>query len=295
MGKGSSTAAVRTGWAVLALVLSLGVVLPAPASAAGALKPAAAGTRATWLWNPAAARPADVLAWAKGRGVKEIFVHVDARLPSDAALLTKLRELKRGTDRAGIRLTALGGDPAWALDHAAARTWQRAVLGTRLFVGSHVDVEPYALPAWQTDQATVAAGLLRMLQLLQADDARPLEADIPFWYHTIPTGSGTTLADGVLARVNAVTVMSYRDTATGPNSMMDVSADILTRGTRAGKPVRLATETAPLADCLHCTFHEEGSARMTSVLAVVDGAARAYPAFAGVAIHHYASWRAMRR
>ncbi|GIH76709.1 hypothetical protein [Planobispora longispora] len=286
--------AARTGWVVLAVTLLLGVIFSAPASAAPRMKAATAGTRAMWLWDIGTARPADVLSWARTRGVREIFVHAGPRLPSDTARLTRIRELKRGADKYGIRLSALGGDPAWTTDHAAARAWQRAVLGTGLFAGSHVDVEPYALPGWQTDQATLVTGLLRMLQLLQADNPRPLEADIPFWYHTIPAGPGVTLADAVLARVNAVTVMSYRDTVTGPNSMMDVSADILTRGTKAGKPVRLSTETTQLADCAHCTFYEEGSARMSAALTAVDTAARAYPAFAGVAVHHYASWRTMK-
>ncbi|MBB5968033.1 hypothetical protein [Planomonospora venezuelensis] len=285
---------LRAPWVVLAVVLLLGTALAAPASAAVRLKPAAAGTRAMWLWDPGAVRPADVLTWARTRGVKEIFVHADARLPSSPARLARLKELKRGADAARIRLTALGGDPGWATDHAAARSWQRAVLGTKLFAGSHVDVEPYVLPRWQTDQAGLVAGMLRMLQLLQADDPRPLEADVPFWYHTVPAGPRTTLADAVLARVDAVTVMSYRDTVTGPNSLMDVGADMLARATKAGRPVRLAVETAPLADCVYCTFHEEGAARMTAALTQVDAAARSYPAFAGVAVHHYPSWRAMR-
>ncbi|MBG0831126.1 hypothetical protein HS041_25530 [Planomonospora sp. ID67723] len=290
--------AMRAVGGLLAVVLLAGPGLAVPASAqpkpSVRLKPAAAGTRAMWLWRPDAVRPVDVLAWARARGVREIFVHADARLPSSASRLARLRELKRGADTARIRLTALGGDPEWAADHAAARTWQRAVLGTGLFAGSHVDVEPYVLPRWRTDQAGTVTGLLRMLQLLQADDARPLEADVPFWYHTVPAGPRTTLADAVLARVDAVTVMSYRDTASGPNSLMAVGADMLARATRAGRPVRLAAETAPLADCPYCTFHEEGGARMTAALAEVDVAARAYPAFAGIAVHHYPSWRAMR-
>ena len=55
-------------------------------------------------------------------------------------------------------------------------------------------------------------------------------------------------------RVNAVTVMSYRDTATGANSMTAVGADMLTRASAAGKNVRLAAETQNLPDCTHCTL-----------------------------------------
>ncbi|GAA3141409.1 hypothetical protein GCM10010466_35500 [Planomonospora alba] len=265
----------------------------APPSAGTRTAPAPAGTRAMWLWNSATARPADVLAWARAQNVTEIFAYAPATLPANSTQLTRMRELKRGADTAGIRLTALGGEPEWATDHAAARAWQRAVLGTGLFAGSHVDVEPYALPAWQSGQESLAQSFVRMLELLQADDTRPLEADVPFWYGEIPLGSGTTLADQVLARVDAATVMSYRDTATGPNSMTDIATDMLTRAAGAGKPLRLGAETQPLADCPHCTFAEEGAARMSAVLAEVDRVAGAYATFNGIAIHHYASWRTM--
>jgi hypothetical protein len=246
-----------------------------------------------WLWNSATAVPADVLAWARDQDVKEIFAYAPATLPTNSALLTRMRELKRGADTAGIRLTALGGEPEWATDHTAARTWQRAVLGTGLFAGSHVDVEPYSLPAWQSDQAALAQSFVQMLQILQADSSRPLEADVPFWYGEIPLGTGTTLADQVLAQVNAVTVMSYRDTATGPNSMTDIATDMLTRGAAAGKPVRLGAETVPLDDCPHCTFAGEDPEHMTTVLAEVDTAVGAYATFNGIAVHHYDSWRTM--
>ncbi|WP_449066550.1 hypothetical protein [Planomonospora algeriensis] len=232
----------------------------APPSTGTRTAPAPAGTRAMWLWNSATAVPADVLAWARDQDVKEIFAYAPATLPADSARLNRMRELKRGADAAGIRLTALGGEPEWATDHAAARAWQRAVLGTGLFAGSHVDVEPYALPAWQSGQASLAQSFVRMLQVLQADSTLPLEADVPFWYGEIPLGTGTTLADRVLAQVDAVTVMSYRDTATGPNSMTDIAADMLTRGAAAGRPVRLGAETAPLDDCPHCTFAGEPGA-----------------------------------
>ena len=88
--------------------------------------------------------------------------------------------------------------------------------------------------------------------------------------------------------------MSYRDTGTGPNSMLAVSQDWLRRGAAAGKRVRLGAETDPLPDCVYCTFAEEGAARMSQELAKVDAATRQTPAFGGIAIHRYAAWRAMR-
>ncbi|WP_157610436.1 hypothetical protein [Spirillospora albida] len=248
---------------------------------------AATAPRAMWLWSRA--DPAAVVEWATARGVEEIFAHV----PSGVAAgddLPRLRELKTLADAARIRLSALGGDPGWTFDTAAALAWQRGALATGLFSRTHVDIEPYALPAWNIDRSGTVHAFLGVLKALENDDARPLEADVPFWYGTIPVGT-STLADRVLARVGAVTVMSYRDTATGPNSLMDVGKDMLIRGQYAGKPVRLAVETEQLPDCPHCTFFEEGTASLNQVMSTVDDEAARYTAYAGLAVHHYDAWR----
>nr|BFE66704.1 hypothetical protein GCM10020092_000050 [Actinoplanes digitatis] len=115
---------------------------------------------------------------------------------------------------------------------------------------------------------------------------------MPFWLGEYKVGS-RNLADEVLRRVNGVTVMSYRDTATGTNSILSISQDWLARGRAAGKRVRLGAETGPLADCPHCTFHEEGATRLVRELAKVDAATRRTAAFGGIAVHHYRAWRTL--
>jgi hypothetical protein len=49
----------------------------------------------------------------------------------------------------------------------------------------------------------------------------------------------------------------------------------------------------PLADCAHCTFAEEGAASLSAALDAVDAVGAGYPAYAGIAVHHYDSWRAL--
>ncbi|MGI5169995.1 hypothetical protein ACQEU3_37145 [Spirillospora sp. CA-253888] len=246
--------------------------------------------RAMWLWHQAA--PARVVTWATAQGVDEIFAYVSGS-PTGAEL-ARLRELKRRCDRARIRLAALGGEPEWAFDHAAALNWQRTALRTGLFAATHVDVEPYALPEWKTDRPRTVAAYTDLLAAMANADRRPLEADVPFWYETVRTANGATLADAVLTHADAVTVMSYRDTATGPGSILAVGTDMLERGARAGRPVRLAAETAPLPDCPACTFREEGRRALEAALARVDAAAAGRPSYRGIAVHDHRSWTALR-
>jgi hypothetical protein len=272
------------------MAVTAALALPGASSAGSAgLTPAPVNTRAMWLWGDQPA--AEVVTWAASRGVSEIFVHVAPSVLTNGDL-GRMQEMKRRADASKIKLTALGGDSAWTTDHAAALAWQRTVVRTGLFAGIHLDVEPYLSDGWTTDLQGTLKGYLALLDKMRQGSALPLEADVPFWYGEYRVGS-KNLADEVLKRVKAVTVMSYRDTATGPNSMLAISQDWLTRGAAAGKRVRLGAETNPLPDCTHCTFAEEGATRLAGELAKVDAATRRSAAFAGIAVHRYGTWRSL--
>lgn len=235
-----------------------------------------------WIWTTP--EPQRLVDDASRRGVDVLFVHVTPTVATDGDL-PRLRRLHDLAGPAGLTLWALGGDASWVRDHAAALRWQRAALGTGLFVGSHLDVEPHA-PSRAVPPAPLVDGHVRMLEALRADSSHPLEADLPFWAGTVQHRR-STWADAVLARVDAVTAMSYRDTAA---AILDVGDDLLSRGDRAGVPVRLAVETRALSDCRHCTFFEEGEPAMRQAVATVSSTAARHPSFAGVAVHDYDGW-----
>lgn len=254
------------------------VLLPSgPAQAAGPV-----GGRAMWLWSRPA--PAEVVAFAQAHGVREILAWTPAR-PD----LAYLRDLRTRSRAAGISLAALGGDPVWTTQHATAVSWAKAVTATGLFDAVHVDVEPYALPAWGTDRTRTATQYLTMLEKVNGATGLPLEADVAFWYGEV-TVSRSDLATQVLRRVEAVTVMSYRDSA---EAVTAVGADFLRKGALVGRPVRLGAETQPLDECAYCTFAEEGATALDGTLAAVETIGAQYPAFAGIAVHHYDSWAAL--
>lgn len=276
---------------VSAILMTAAAALPGASSAGSAgLTAAPANTRAMWLWDTQPAT--QVITWATRQNVSEIFVHVPSSVLTDGGL-AGLQELKERAVARRIKLRALGGEPGWVDNHAAALAWQRTVVSTGLFDGIHLDVEPYLVSGWITDPPATQAAYLRLLDRMRAASTLQLEADVPFWFGEYTVGR-KNLADEVLRRVNAVTVMSYRDTATGPNSMLAVSQDWLARGMASGKRVRLAAETGPLPDCLHCTFQEEGADALTKELAKVDTATRRAAAFGGIAVHHYGAWRTLR-
>lgn len=278
---------------VLGLLVAWCAIAGAGVMYAGSASAATTSGRAMWVWSKA--EPTDVVTFAQSHTVTRLFVAVSPDVATSGDL-PRLQQLASSAAAAGIHIDALGGDPTWTNKPSAALAWERAVIGTHLFAGVHIDVEPYALAGWSkpASQAKLVTSYLSLLSSMRqaAASGLPLEADIPFWYNTIATGS-TTLADGVLARVDAATVMSYRNTATGPNSITDIGSDMLARGAAVGVPVRLAAETNPLSDCPTCTFAGSSSTTLDAALAVVDQTEAASSAYAGMAIEDYDGWRAL--
>jgi hypothetical protein len=275
---------------VAGVLLTAALAVPGASSAGSAgLTAAPVDTRAMWLWGGAPID--DVMAWATRQHISELFVYVAPSVLTDGGL-GRLQELRERATARKIKLRALGGEPGWTRNHAEALAWQRTVVATGLFDGIHLDVEPYLTEGWTSDPQGTQTAYLRLLERMRAASTLPLEADVPFWFGEY-TVNRRNLADEVLRRVNAVTVMSYRDSGTGPNSILSISLDWLARGKAAGKRVRLGAETGALADCPQCTFREEGADHLTRELAEVDAATRQTAAFGGIAVHHYGAWLTM--
>ncbi len=273
----------------LALVAPMLAVLAtiSPADAAVTAK------RATWVWTRPPAKT--LVRWATQQKVAELFVYVGPGLASSPDL-TWVRSVVTQAHDAGIKVAALGGEPSWVDNPSAALAWQRSALSTGLFDGVHVDIEPWTRSDWSTAQPRVVAGYLDVLSQLAADTTLPLEADIAFWLWQVPTASGEPLDQAVMRTVEAVTVMSYRNKATGPDSITDIGAHELATAAAAGIPCRLAVETNYLGGdpvSTKQTFYGLGARALAKALATVDSTEAGVASYAGIAIHDYDGWRAL--
>ena len=260
--------------------------------------PSAAATappRAMWVWVWPDAD--SVVQLAQARGVQQLFVAVPPDVASSSQL-NRLRDLVSRARAAGLRVDALGGDagwvddPTWAVEH-----WVRPTLATGLFAGLHVDVEPWTTPAWTTQRSSTVTRYLAMLdRLVGASGGSPVEADIPFWFDEIQAGKRSTLDREVLRRVSGITVMAYRNTATGADGTIALSQAELAHGGAAGKPVRIGQETAYLGSeptNEKQTFYGYTVTQMDAQLAQVDAAFSACASYAGVAVHDYTGYAAL--
>jgi hypothetical protein len=94
--------------------------------------------------------------------------------------------------------------------------------------------------------------------------------------------------------VDAVTVLSYRNTVTGPDSIIDVSASAVATARDLSVPCRLAVETKYLGATpvkRKQTFHGLGHAALRSALQEVDTLMRPHSSYVGMAVHDHQHWR----
>ena len=247
--------------------------------------------RATWVWKRPPA--SELVPWAERHEVDELFLAVRPDL-APVSHVRWAREVVLAAHAVGISVSALGGDGEWVDHPERAMGWARAVCAMHVFDGVHLDVEPWARTDWDARRAEVVAGYVDVVRRLAATCPLRLEADVAFWLHEVRTASGTPLDEAVLRLVDAVTVLSFRNVATGPDSIIDVARTSLGTADRLGIQCRLAVETNDLGpDPVERkqTFFGRGHAAMAQALVVVDAEAARVPSYAGIAVHDQQGWR----
>jgi len=231
---------------------------------------------ATWLWRTPHA-PSTVVAFARSHGLTEVFI--DPASPRTVEIVTELA-------RCDITSTCLGGDPQWTFDHDGALRWCTDNLTRAAFSGLHIDVEPWALPQWQTDRAATAKAYAELVERI-ATRLGPPNVDIVPWLFTIEPA----VCRRVVRASQSLTLLAYRDRAARILDYTDVA-----RAALRGRDYRIGVETQmPGAQVpADTTFGDDGAAALDRELATLGAALAADSTYRGVAVHHYGSWRALR-
>lgn len=239
--------------------------------------------RSAWLWAEACApaTPTELASFAVANGARDVWVSVPWGGPTrrTAALVHALRAV-------GVRVSCLGGDPQWAMDASAAVTWTRRALGSGLFSGVHLDIEPWALPSWPTDAPRLLDGLVRAVRAV-ADvagaGAVPVDVDLPGWLARTDPGRFRQVADAA----DGIVVMAYRDRA--PAIFAEAEAAVaIARST--GTRFRVGVDTVPSPEP-HTSFFDDGRDALARHTSVVAAELAPIETFAGIAVHDLAAWR----
>ena len=262
--------------------------------------------RALWVWGSRTvlnhnARE-ELLTFAADKGLNRLYLEASEALRYEPDALADFFRLSA---RRGIKTELLFGQPDWALPenhhHVATIIDRVANFAARYpdieVAGIHLDVEPYLLTEWDTERSTLISNFIDLLESARAQANRaglPLQADIPVWFdeHGIfRNGRSRTLHELVIDATDGVGLMDYRDER---QRIVNDASNELQYAHAQNKPVIVGVETLCI-EPTWITFCEEGSQFMEEVLGLVDGDLRRYSSYAGTAIHHYDSYRSLKR
>lgn len=245
--------------------------------------------RAMWLWNWDSNDA--VVDFAKRNNVTEIFTYAHPGFLQDAALKSRLTDLSRKGNAAGIRMWAMGGDPSWVTQHDVALGWVRDVVSSGLFDGVHFDIEPHSQAGYWDNQQTRNDAYLELLRDVNvaAGDAT-LDLSLPWWFHTISYGD-TTLDVAAISAVDQVTIVTFNQTKAGIEMNAERAATV---AKQQGKRYRLASETNRV-DTDWITFEGMTNEQMLRVQNSVSAELQDDPLYLGFAVQEYEGWRALAR
>jgi hypothetical protein len=263
------------------------------------------------MWVGTGADPTQLVAYAVTHNVHRLFLAVSAHVDDSAHLAERARLQQTITLAHGVNIfvEALGGDNGW-LDQGTGPlyTWLLPAIGVGAWDGIHLDIEPYTAPAWVTDQAGTINTFIRLLSsfVTTAGPSLPVEADVPFFYNLFPAGpAGPSLDVAVLACVNSVAIMAYRNTADGPDGTIALADATLAAAQAAGKQARVGQETNNLSPSTSPpqppdptltkqTFYGMSAAAMETVLEPLNSTlTAAHGSYNGLSIQDYNGWRAI--
>ncbi len=246
--------------------------------------------RALWVWDaPSAGLDQPVVNFAVQQGIDTLYLNAPPGFSSNPDFGSFIA----AADAAGLSVWALAGDPSWSLNSAPVVAWADEVAAFGGFDGLAPDIEPWGLSDWNNakKQRRIVRSYLSVLSAVSDRNALPVNAAVPFWFDDPSLGSKRLpLIDNVMGRVDAITVMAYRDTAAGPDGIIELASYEVARGAQLGVEVIIGVETDNVAPD-KVTFAEEGVAVMEAELAAVETALSGSSAFGGFAVHHYSSYR----
>ena len=185
-------------------------------------------TRHTVIWSiPEAKSISTKINQLANRQMKRVYLHV--AVEGDRTLYRTFVEKAHAV---GIEVYFLFGQPRWITNEGTTArpnvedplawisTYQQETISHP--DGISVDLEPYALPEWETDQPRVVASYERILLAFRekaSAEGLPLQLFLPFWFHTVQDANSRPLSEWAMDLADEVTLMSYRTVYGGGNGL----------------------------------------------------------------------------
>lgn len=269
--------------------------------------------RAMWVWDvkiPASkTATTKLLDFCRSRNINRLYLSATHFNKKNS---TMYRIFNKRAHRRGIFVYALGGDPRWGLQryHQQPLRWVEDVVsfnrssrrGER-FDGIQNDTEVYLLgKPWEQNKSAILKQYLdlnmKICELREIEEIDlPYACDIPFWYDDDPSlvvhwnGSTKPPSFHILDTIDSITIMDYRNFADGPNGSIKLAENEIAYADSVNKKVYIGQETKENIYPEYITFGGMTEHQMEEQIKKLVAAYYENPSFAGIAIHHYASYR----
>lgn len=305
-------------WFAPAVFLSLAALAPAMEKLSGD----ETGDLGMWIWRRGQVVNEDernaMLDFSRKWGVRRLLVQIRFEEKSGGGLevadQAEWQLLLKAASESGIAVEALDGEASMGLADRRAETLARldAILAFqaslpegRKLAGVHYDIEPYLTARWKEGgKQEVARENLETMQMIREkvtpESGLLLAYDIPAFYDRHAdaltfefNGATKNFHEHIQDLSDYIGVMSYRRSATGPNSILDISDAELAYGAKIGRKVYPSIETGQLKDEAAISFYGQPTEQFVDTLRKVQEAGAKSPAFGGVFLHHYEGVRAL--
>jgi len=212
----------------------------------------------------------------------------------------------------GIKVHALAGDPRWCIEkyHKQPIEWVKKIIEfnksskpEERFDGIQSDAEPYVLgKVWENKKEMLLKWYLdlnqKIVDLIDTEEAQIIYgAAIPFWYDDDASmqvewhGTVKPPSFHVLDTTDTVAVMDYRNFAEGPNGSITLARFEVEYAGEVGKKIYIGQETKKDVYPEYVSFGTLDVNIMEKEINKLTQAYIGHPGFAGIAIHHYRSYK----
>ncbi|MED4584818.1 hypothetical protein P9578_18745 [Brevibacillus choshinensis] len=264
--------------------------------------PAEKKSKATWIWQSETIGrdKQQILSFCEQNEITLIYLRIDMNKTYDY-----YRSFIRDANARGIEVHAVAGHPAWALASNQKRMlkivnwvkqYNESVTRAEQVRGIQLDIEPYLLPQWETEQERVIREWQSNIDVFTAevkkDSDLEASAAIPFWMDDIPTPSNRdlSLSTWLISRFDTVCIMAYRDELDGPNGLLSLVDEEMNQADKLERRVLIAVNMKEIEDD-HASFAEEGAEEMNQLLEKLPAKMADHPSYSGNAIHDYRYWK----
>ncbi|KGP92006.1 hypothetical protein N780_15940 [Pontibacillus chungwhensis BH030062] len=255
--------------------------------------------KSVWLWDSKAVsdRPDETIQFLDSHHINHVYLHYNPLVEDHYPyFISSLNQM-------GVTVHALMGAPHWGLEenipegkHRMDRVmaYNNEVSETAQFKGIHFDIEPHVLDEWDTDRENVVTQWSNSSQIYvdyAKDNGFIVGSDLPFW----TDGPSVAPYDpnfykNMIDRQDYVTVMAYRNTALGSNSITSLSENEVLYANSS--KVEIGVELKPhYLD--YVSFDDKTYIEMEYELAEVRRYFKGMHAkgFAGTTYHSYTQWK----